>query len=252
MAFCNQCGTQLTDEDMFCPSCGTPVVPAGEPAAQTFEQNEPPRYEAEPQNPEPASYYKEPSKGASFVKGLFTGKMKWITCGIIAAIVVIIILIAAVGGGIGKPYEAPVRSVMNVVAKKQFNKSGLKTIFNAMPPEVREAVLEQEDADDFDELYEDSEDSMEDTMDMMEDYKISYEIKKSEQLKKKEIKAIEERYEDYMDVDLDINDAYSVKVKMVMNDDGDKEKNTFEVNSIKVGGKWYIDMYTLGSTGIHF
>ncbi|MBR3397673.1 MAG: zinc-ribbon domain-containing protein [Lachnospiraceae bacterium] len=250
MAFCRECGTQIADDDMFCPNCGTPREDIPEQPDNDY--SEP----SQDSNGAPKQKIRL-DKGAienklGSVKSAVTSRQKpgWIKIALIcaAAIVVALILIFAFAKGGGKAYQAPIKTTLNVLTKKQFNKSGMKTILQTLPPDVLEYLLDQENCDDIDELLDDNEDMYEDMEDELEDYKITYEMKDSKQLKKKEVRDLEEKYEDYYDVDMKIDDGYTTKVKLKADDgDGDKQKTTMEITTIKVKGKWYLDYSSFGS-----
>jgi len=251
MAFCRECGTQIADEDMFCPNCGTPRedVPGPEDSGEGIPYDS---YESQGDQQSEGG-----RKGLRFNKSVIENKLgtvksavsrkekpSWLKTAIICAVAVVValILIITFAKGAGKAYTAPIKTTLNVMAKKQFNKSGMKTILQTLPSEVVEYMLDQSSCDSINEYVEDNEDVFEDLADEMEDYKITYEIKDSKQLKKKEIKSLEESYEDRYDIDIDIDDAYSTKVKLKADDgDGDKQKQTMSITTIKVKGKWYLD-----------
>ena len=70
MPFCGKCGTQMSDSDAFCPSCGTP---AGAVAAQDIPQPVPQNYD-QPQQPyAPQQPYQPAPAGDNFFSKLIAG-----------------------------------------------------------------------------------------------------------------------------------------------------------------------------------
>lgn len=204
--FCRSCGAQNKDDAAFCLSCGAPLSSTG----------------AEASVPAVARQAKKPNV---------------MVIGIAAVAVVVIVALVMLMGG---------RSEKDVIKKlvKGINKGDAKSIVALIPDEVIEesGMTKKKMTNNL----EDSLDEMRDEFDDMYDkWSISYKILDSEDYSKKELKNLNERYEDYYDVDIDIKAAKTMNVKLTAKLDDDTESNTVDLIVIKVGRSWYLDFASL-------
>lgn len=219
--FCEKCGAQNPDDAKICGECGAPLS-ADAPAAAE------------------GSVAEKLSKMGVDVKNRKT----LIGLGAIAVAVVLVVIIAVVAIFGGKPaYLKTVDKMVNSALK-----ADAKGIVSVLPPDV---VKEMEDMyDDRDEMLEMMEDGLETSKDYMEDelgknLKAKYEVRRDKELINKEIKELEEKYEDRYDVDLDIKEARRLKLRITTSGKEDETSNTDELVVIKVGGKWYVDCFSI-------
>ena len=169
----------------------------------------------------------------------------WIIAGaavlVVAAIVVVLVL--TLGGshckldydddvletiedekGLKDVYE----KTMNTVASLNLTK-----LVDLMPPEVRKEAKKNDDV-----------------MDMMKETEKA--LKKSggkilsakatgiSEIGSGQLDYLAEMFEDEFDKEIDIDEGYSIQVKMKAEVDGDKETSSFSFEFIKVDGKWYL------------
>lgn len=205
--FCRSCGAQNKDDAAFCQSCGAPLSSAGAEASA-------------PSVPQQAK--KKPNV---------------MVIGIAAVAVVVIVALVMLMGG--QSEKDVVKKLVNGI-----NKGEAKSIVALIPDEVIEesGMTKKKMINKM----EDSLDDMRDEFDDMYDkWSISYKILDSEDYSKKELKNLNERYEDYYDVDIDIKAAKTMNVKLTAKFDGDTESNTVDLTVIKVGRSWYLDVGSL-------
>lgn len=204
MAFCSNCGKVIPD-GMIC-DC------------QMQAQNNPPA----------------PQKN---------NKKQLIVIGIsaVALIVVLCLIISSMGGG----YKEPIKDLV-----KGFNKCDCERILDATM--TKDSLKElKEDIKDEDEKWKDFVDEMNDYLedakdDLEDDYgknvKLSVKFLDKKDVKKSDMKKIEERYDDYYDAE--VKKAYKVKIEMEIKgkDDKDSEKGWLYVVNIK-GDGWKVSTY---------
>ena len=79
----------------------------------------------------------------------------------------------------------------------------------------------------------------------MKDIKISYEIAETETLKGDDLADIKDLYKD--DIGLKVSAAKQIEVEMTVHIDEDTEfTNSLDVDLVKVGRSWYLDIPTMG------
>ena len=83
--------------------------------------------------------------------------------------------------------------------------------------------------------------------DDISEYNPSYKITGTKKMDSDDIETLEEQYSDYIDVDLKISEAYTIKVSLYSTEDGEENKEKAELNTIKVKGKWYLDYFSMNS-----
>lgn len=225
--FCGKCGAQNEDGATFCKECGAPLTAdAPTPAQAPADQNG--------QNVTVAG------------NKLPVNRNQLIGIVAVAAVVlVVIIIIASLLGGGGS----------QGVAEKYVNamyKGDGKTVVNLMPKEFIEEMCDKRDIDKG-EMIEDMNDTLELMIDALDDeydkWSVSAKATKAKDLSDKKIEELEDRYENSLDVDMDIQAAQEVTLEITVKADGDKETEKVKLTVIKVGGKWYMDYFSYVSMG---
>lgn len=159
----------------------------------------------------------------------------------VAVIAVLCLIVSSLGGG----YKEPIKDLV-----KGFNKCNCEKIIDAtMPKEYLKELKKdlKDDDEDWDDYIDDANDYLEDAKDDIEDIygkntKISVKFLDKKDVKKSDMKKIEEMYDDFYDVE--VKKAYKVKIEMEIKgkDDEDSEKNWLYVVKIK-GDGWKISTY---------
>ncbi len=226
--FCGKCGAQNEDGASFCKECGAPLTADAPTPAQT-----------------PAD-----QSGQNVTVGgtkLPVNRNQLIGIVAIAAVVIvaiIILIVNLVGGGGSQG-----------VAEKYVNamyKGDGKTVVNLMPKEFIEEMCDKNDMDKG-EMIEDMNDTLELMIDALDDeydnWSVSAKATKAKDLSDKKVKELEDRYDNSLDVDLDIQAAQEVTLEITVKADGEKETEKVKLTVIKVGGKWYMDYFSYASMG---
>ena len=271
---CGNCGCQIKGDEKFCPACGaqvviqTPVVET--PVAQTPAQPEVIMEDA----------VTPPQKGKN------TGKLiAIIGAGVVVVAAVVAVIVMVLGS---KGYEKRVENYLDFYATKEtdvekfFAYANMDMLGTDKEFEVYkiavDTILDEEGSgssyygesfayDDFEEYYEDHIDRLyEDMEDAFGDWELTYEIKSSKELSKKEIKELQKRWENHIEgledemegydfdkddeeiieeyfddlSDVKIEEAYSVKVKIKIDGDDNSLKETYEFTVANVDGNWVI------------
>lgn len=222
------------------------------------------------------------------------GLIAVIAVGLLAVILIIVLISSLIGGG----YKAPLKNLVN-----NFNKGNTEVsdylscvapgfavdlyqdVYGIIRSADKDAIEDFDDAvtETFEDLFDDAADEFGD------DYKLSFEIRDAERLDDRDIKDIEDAYEDLFDMiddnidyedediyedladeledsadislsssqvrklqssvesfmksleNFKVQDAYEVKVRIVMEGEDDNYKETLTFYVIKVNGDWFID-----------
>lgn len=237
MKYCKKCGTQLKDDAKFCIKCGQPVATPGN---------------AESNNQNPGGYQQPPHSYGNNNPVNPHGKSKktWIGIGVGVIVVVLILMFIFNPALRMKGYEKPVYYTVKFIEK-----GDIKSMAKAIP--LKQLVkfakdkagslldLSELDLEDYKDALDSLNDAMEDYKDALEDeygdnFKVEYEIKKAEQVE--DLDDIQDRYDE---VDMEVKDAYNLKVKVVMEGDDKKDKETSEFKVVKIDNKWYLDLFSL-------
>lgn len=232
MKYCKKCGAQLKDDAKFCIKCGQP---AGGHNTSEFH---------------PTTIRVNPAGGDERPKS----KKTWIGIGVGVLAAALIFIFIANPTMRMKGYEKPVYYLI------KFMESGnIKSMAKAIP--VKEIVkyvksnagellddagidLSNFDFSDYKEALESLNEELEDYTDTLEDkfgdnFKIEYEVKKA-----KQIEDLDDIQDDYDKLDIDVKDAYELTVKVKMEGDEETDRTTDTIKVIKIGRKWYIDMFS--------
>ena len=265
--FCVSCGAQLADNADFCTTCGAKQSAAqpqgaqqigGQPhpgaqqvngAAKNFADAAKGLGAAAGQN------VKQTFDGVSFdsVKGAMSindiknvGKTKnkntiiGLAAIAVAIVLVIIILCCAITPGWQKPIDRRFKA-MNKCDGSLY----AKTFADAYNDYVDEHYVS--DDDDYDSIEEYYEEQLNDIKDYAEDEygdNVKYKVKvlKKKELKKSDLKDVEDRYEDYYDESVDVSKGYKVKLKITVKGKDDDDTDNTWMNVYKIDGKWVLDV----------
>ena len=222
MSFCKKCGNQLNAGAQFCPRCGEPVSqPASDYQPTNFSQ------------PVPTAPNK--SKAPLFI-----------LIGIAAAVVLVIVLLLRGCGGAA--YEKPVKVMLDTMISGKYDMKTAQKMVDQIPDPVIDAMIEDYGAYDTErEFVEELAGELEDMADDISEYNPSYKTTGTKKMDSDDIETLEEQYSDYIDVDLKISEAYTIKVSLYSTEDGEENKEKAELNTIKVKGKWYLDYFSMNS-----
>lgn len=239
MKTCPKCGTQVPDDAAFCNNCGEnmkDVAPAAEEKATEKAKD---TEKAEDAKDSKDSAESKDTPAASDVTGSVSGsvnaapadagtsntvpvgnatldaakeKNRNKNIGILAvvcgAIIVLILLIALFASALGGGYKGPIKTLINNLNRGNtkvesylscvlpgFAVDAYSDIYSLMRSADKDAVEDYDDdlLDAFEDMFDDMADEYGD------DYKITYEIRDAERLDSRDIKDIEDEYEDLFD-----------------------------------------------------
>lgn len=212
--FCGRCGTQNADSSAFCSECGAPLKSAA-----------------------PVSPSVRPMRPSGMPTGNNNRKIGMIAVAAAAVVVLAVVLVIFVGG---RSYK----STVNKFVKAAFSADG-KTMLSLLPDEVVEAACEEENMtrrEAIEYLSEEFEDGIGSITSYYDDWKCSCEILDTEDYSRRELRSLQEDYDD--EFGIDVKDAKTVTVEIVVTADGDElYSETTDLVVIKIGRSWYIDMY---------
>lgn len=208
--FCNNCGSVMEDDVMFCTNCGAQDVPAFQEA--------------------PAEASDSVFAPAGDKKSLMT----LIIAG--AALVVAIILLIAAFSSSPKKAMSNLEKVMNGNAGK---------ISSLAPNAYWKYLKDEEDVtkadvkDEFKDSYEDQKEFMEDEYGKNAKYNIK--ITDKDKLSKKKLEALAENIEENYDIDeKKVKAAYELEVEVSIKGRDDDDEYETTMYAVKISGKWYI------------
>ena len=208
--FCGMCGAENKEGAKFCEKCGAPI-----------------------------------NKGQKRDEINATNQNKKV--GMIAvAVLAVVIVVALFSLFGGRGYESTVKEYFNATMD-----GDAKAVVNLIPKKVMEKELKNEgyDEDEMDMFIEEGEKQLQDTLDSIEDamgkdWKMTYEIKETEDVTGRELKEIKDDYEGY---DIDVSEAKKVEVEMKVKAKENENSHTVRLHLIKIGRSWYLDVKNMGS-----
>lgn len=172
-------------------------------------------------------------------------KIKGIVAGIVGLILIIDLASAASTAAVKKPVKQYFKAV-NKISGETLGKS----IYD-------KDMMDDDDWDDIDEVYEQIEDSLEEYHDKLEDefgknVKVSYKIKSKSRIKKDDLEDAEDRYDDYYDMNVSITKGYYIGAEVTFKGKEDKDTTyrSFSVYKIK-GAGWKLDPSS-ASSGLYY
>lgn len=228
MAFCEFCGTQLSDDAVFCPNCGNQkgeqIAPAPAPtAAQAPVQNVPPQ--PDNQNIYQSQQYVSnmPYQAAPAPKK--KSKLPFIAVALIAVVALFFIFKNGVFGG--GNYETPIKYFCEAMSEASLSK-----LYKALPPTFEKYVssalglMGMNEEDLLDELGIFSEAGV----------SVKYEIISKEPLTKDELEDYSDDLSSFYMKTMDVKTGYMLHIRFEM--DGDVDYEDIAVG--KVEGRWCI------------
>ena len=125
-----------------------------------------------------------------------------------------------------------------------------KGVKDLLPDDMWEEMYEEMDVDE-DEFWEDLEDQFDDMKEQLEEmdgYSIDYKITDVDDMKKSEVKDLNEELEDYLDDDIDGAAVVTVEITYSFEYDGEEyeEETEMEFTVFEYNGSWYIVPDDLG------
>ena len=272
-AFCPNCGTSIPAGTAFCPGCGTkieqqaaPEAPKPAPSANPFAPKQPaPANPFAPQQgaaaPKPSqpdfSSYQQPSAvpaANNVVAG--TRKVPVLT------IFLVILLLGAIGWGVYLIVSGGSGSSKSSKSEKGMDAEDIVTNYcKAMTDADVELYNKLLSDAMYDGLAEDAEKNDMDVDEAISDqlkkagkgftssvgdnYEMTAEILKSEELSESKLKAEKKRYKNNIDADVEVEEGvnFQVEFKVTGDDDEITRKSSFEV--YKIDGKWCLGFNNL-------
>lgn len=209
--FCGKCGAQNADNAEFCMNCGAKLKRNAPTTATVSVSNQ-------------------------------NDKNRKVGMIVVAVAVVVVIILGVVLFG-GRSYKATVEKFMDAQSD-----ANAEAIFDLMPEKMIDYALEQ-DGKDLDDLIDAANETLQDQLDSLnsylgEDWKISYEILDTEDIKGDDLDDIKDAYED---ADVKVSAAKNVEIEITVKADETESSNSLDVSLIKVGRSWYIDVMSMGN-----
>lgn len=199
MNFCGNCGTNIPEGSPFCPTCGAPApAPENQPAG---------------------------GKKMDIKKLIIAG------VAVVVAVVLCIVLFTSCSSGPEKVVDKALSAV--------YEDFDAEALIDCMHEDIIDEMCEQADMD-KDEIVEKMQDMLDEMKDAAEDDEITveWEITEVDDMKKSELKDIQELYED--EFDLEVTDGKVVEVELTVYEDGDEEDDSdMELEVVKIDGEWY-------------
>lgn len=212
--FCGKCGTKNADNAKFCANCGAQLgnrVPVNTASVSMSGQND---------------------------KNRMIGM-------IAAGVIVVLVVIFAIFLFGGRSYKSTIKKYVDA----QFD-TDAEAIFDLMPDKMIDYMLDEEvyDSDDLDDLIDEADEALQDFMDYLdsyigEDWKVSYEIIDTEDIKGDDLDDIQDAYED---AGVKVTAAKKVELEITLSSD-ETISASLEIPLIKIGRTWYLDAVNMGT-----
>ena len=226
--YCSNCGTQMSDDSLFCPNCGARRDDAPEPSSVFPEQNETP----DPVfAPEPTALKKKLSKGA----------LIGIIAGAAAVVVAAVLLIVLLGGG-----SSSWKSVVEKALNADLNSNVSDMMEACMPDEVLNTLLEEHGMtkSEYRQLLKDLQAEYDVYMkdESYQEYlkSVKFEVDGSEPLDADEVYELNRYYYRNFGTPMDyISEALSAHVSY---SNGYTSDGSLELDVVNIHGSWYISL----------
>lgn len=206
--FCGKCGTNIPNGAVVCPTCGNPT----------------------------GVQKKKPVVGKKLIVAVIA----------LAAVIALVIVLLNSCGGSNTP-EGVVEDYWDALVsgdgEKVYEVSNIEALFDIV---VDEGEWDKDDLEDVrDELidyYDDYCDELHDTYEYAygDDWTLDIKIKKTTELKNSDLRDYEETIEYYFDVEVEIDEGYSIKYTGCFDGEDDSDKYNGESVVLKINGKWVI------------
>ncbi len=207
--FCGNCGTPNNDSDVFCAGCGAKLIQEPVPAPAPV-----------------APVQKKPNK--KLIIGIAAAAL---------VLIVALVLIFTLGGD----DEADTPESVVTTYMESFLKADISNLLDLIPEPVLEENLGGKDG--RDNWVEDGNDQLEYIYDCFDDYydewELTYEIKKVEDVDQDTLEEIQEYYDE--EYDCTVSAAKEVTVRVTAKLDGSKEREDMTLYVIQIGGRWYFE-----------
>lgn len=211
--FCEKCGTANTDDSIFCSNCGHQLS-----------------------SNELAAEYKTQAN--------FDNKNRRLGIAFVVAILGVLLIFGNIFGG--RSYKGAIDDFFVL-----YEKPTTKNILKLLPEEFIDKSIEEEFDGDKERFYEKFEyltKILKSSLSQLEDengnFKMTYKIKDVDDFSKKELKEINEKYEDKLeDYYMEITAAKTVKVEISIKG-SDNESKDINFKLVKIKGSWYIDFFS--------
>ena len=235
--FCKNCGHEIKEGAAFCPNCGNKLEKKGNiPSHRHGQMNN--------------------AKSVNRLKKKKVSPKKKKKFKIIAGIIGFVIIAGIIGISV---YNMDYKHVVNAYMKEEFSgeEDCVEKIYKLLSKETQEAMLneykENNEGADEQEMLEESQKDLDNTIDLLEteygeNWKYSFEIKKSEDASRKEIREWKQDIKDAkVKFDREVQGMKKVTVKVrLQSEDGEKnDKSDMDITVVRLDHKWYI-----GKTGL--
>lgn len=210
--FCGKCGSNVPEGAAICPVCGTPTGAAPIQGG--------------------------PGKKAPNINFGIIGAV----VGVIAVIVLVIVLLTSCGGPesvVEDYYDA----LFNGTGEDVYDASNVEAFFDLLVDarewddddleDVKENII-----DGFNDYCDDRNDYCED--EYGDDWSLDIEITKTKELKNGDLRDYEDIIENYYDIEVEIEEGYTVKYKVTFEGEDGDDKDRGELDVLKINGKWVI------------
>ncbi len=257
--YCDKCGKQLEDNDIFCDSCGNKLnepqveqenanVQQGENIVQndcvqqdTSEDCGCSSCESTPsENNTGAVNDKISSFISTYISKLKSKDIPTIAISAGALVVVIVLLIVAISLMAGSPSEKAIDRYFDVTLKGKVGK-----VEDCAPEEYWEYIEDKYDVD-IDDIEEAATKFYEDTIDELEeeygkDIKYKFTVEDDDELSKNDISILKDKYKSLYDIPKkNVTDAIEYEIEATIKGDDDKDEDTNAMIVVEIDGDWYL------------
>lgn len=235
--FCNNCGSILDDDAMFCTNCGAQEQqPAAAPAYEEqynyggdpiYGEEQPSYDEAQP----------EAGKSENPLKGIMSklGDLKTLIIGAVAVIAVVVLCVLLFGSSVNKA----VKNYQAVLNGKAGKVASLAPSAYWKYWKDEEGITKADVKKDFKEQYEDSKEELEELYG--KNVKFTIKVTEKDKMSKKDLEEIADQLEDNYEIDdKKVKAGYELECEMTIKGKEDDDEIETTLYAVKISGNWYV------------